>query len=288
MDSTPHIFDTEHIRQRRARAAPRFAAHDFLHRRVALEIVDRLETVTRSFQRAVIFGPGAAHVVETLTPACGVGQVHAARQATAHAGDFVGEEEAAPFAPQSLDLIISSLALHAANDMPGALAQLRRALKPDGLFIGALFGGDTLVELRTAFQLAEAELEGGVSPRIYPYAEIRDLGGLLQRAGFALPVADLDRIDARYETPLDLLRDLRGMGETNALASRRRRFLRRGTFLRAMDIYKERFQTKDGRTPATFNIVFLTGWAPHDSQQKPLAPGSAKTSLEKAVIAKKV
>jgi NADH dehydrogenase [ubiquinone] 1 alpha subcomplex assembly factor 5 len=189
------------------------------------------------------------------------------------------DEEALPFAEQSLDLVVSGLALHFVNDLPGTLIQIRRALKPDGLLLAALLGGATLTELRTAFLTAEEELEGGASPRVAPFADVRDLGGLLQRAGFALPVADSDTVTVTYREPLALMLELRAMGSSNALTERSRRPLRRATLARAIEIYRERFGLPDGRVPATFEIVTLTGWAPHPSQPKPLRPGSATTRL---------
>ena len=159
--------------------------------------------------------------------------------------------------------------MHWAGDLPGALVQLRRALKPDGLLLAALLGGQTLVELRTAWFEAELAEEGGVSPRVSPAIELADAAALLQRAGFALPVADSETITATYTDLLGLLRDLRGMGETNALAARRRAFLRRATLARAAAIYRERFGNADGRIAATFEILFLCGWAPHPDQPRP-------------------
>ena len=198
------------------------------------------------------------------------------------------DEEALPFADASLDLVVSALALQAVNDLPGMLVQIRRALKPDGLFMAALFGGDTLSELRQSFAQAEAEIEGGASPRVAPFADVRAMGALLQRAGFALPVTDTERITVRYASPLSLLRDLRRMGATNALAERRRLPLRRTTLLRAMEIYGERFADPDGKVRATFEIVWVSGWAPDASQQQPLRPGSAKTRLADALGAVEV
>ncbi len=195
----------------------------------------------------------------------------------------VGDEERLPFRPESLDLVVSALGLHFANDLPGTLVQTRRALKPDGLFLATLLGGDTLVELREAFATAEAERTGGASPRVAPFAELRPLGGLLQRAGFALPVIDQDRLTVRYATMFDLMRDLRAMGATNALVERSRRPLGRAVMLRAAEVYAERFADPDGRLRATFDLVWLSGWAPDESQQKPLRPGSARTRLADAL-----
>jgi SAM-dependent methyltransferase len=198
-------------------------------------------------------------------------------------GAVAFDEEALPFGDGSLDLVVSGLALQFVNDLPGTLVQVRRALKPDGLFLAALIGGETLTELRQSFAAAESEVEGGLSPRVAPFADVRDLGGLLQRAGFALPVTDVDRVTVRYGTPLALMHDLRRMGATNVLVERRRQVLRRATLMRMLEIYASRFADADGRIRATFEIVWLSGWAPHDSQQKPLKPGSAQRRLAEAL-----
>ena len=193
------------------------------------------------------------------------------------------ESEPLALQPESLDLAVSALAFQFVNDLPGVLAQIRRALKPDGLLLAAMIGGDTLTELRQSFAAAEAELEGGVSPRVAPFADLRDIGALLQRAGFALPVTDVDRIVVRYDSAFALMADLRRMGATNILVERRRTPTRRATLLRMAQIYGERFADADGRIRATFDVIWLSGWAPHESQQKPLKPGSAKASLAEAV-----
>jgi SAM-dependent methyltransferase len=198
------------------------------------------------------------------------------------------DEEALPFRDASVDLVVSALALQFVNDLPGTLIQIRRALRPDGLLLAALTGGESLFELREAFALAEAEVEGGVSPRIAPFADLRDLGALLQRAGFALPVTDVDRITVRYASPLALMHDLRRMGAGNILFERRKKPLRRATLRRLADIYAERFADADGRIRATFDIVWLSGWAPHESQQQPLKPGSARTRLADALHTREV
>ena len=200
-----------------------------------------------------------------------------------HLGLADSEQEALPFAPESLDLVVSALALQFVNDLPGVLAQLRRALKPDGLLLAAMVGGDTLIELRQAFAAAEAECEGGVSPRVAPFADLREIGGLLQRAGLALPVTDVDRVVVRYDSAFALMADLRRMGATNVLIERRRIPTRRATLLRMAQIYGERFADSDGRIRATFDVIWLSGWAPHQSQQQPLKPGSGKASLAEAV-----
>jgi SAM-dependent methyltransferase len=195
----------------------------------------------------------------------------------------VADEEALPFADGVLDLVVSALALQSVNDLPGTLVQIRRALKPDGLFLGALLGGESLGELRASFAAAEAEVEGGVSPRVAPLVDAREAGALLQRAGFALPVSDVDRITVRYASPFALMTELRAMGATNALAERRRTPLRRATLRRAVEMYAERFADDDGRVRASFDIVWVTGWAPHGSQPQPLKPGSARTRLADAL-----
>ena len=195
----------------------------------------------------------------------------------------VADEEALPFRDASLDLVVSALALHFVNDLPGALIQIRRALKPDGLFLAAMLGGDTLTELRQSFAEAEAEIEGGISPRVAPFADVREMGALLQRAGFALPVTDVERITVRYSSPFILMSELRRMGASNALAERRRTPLRRATLDRMAEIYAQRFSDRDGKIRATFEVIWLSGWAPHESQQKPLRPGSARTRLADAL-----
>ncbi len=199
------------------------------------------------------------------------------------AGRAVADAEALPVGAASLDLVVSLLALHAVNDLPGVLVQIRRALRPDGLFVGCLLGGATLTELRQSLTQAEAEIEGGASPHVAPFVAIREAGGLLQRAGFALPVADSDLLTVRYADAFALMRDLRAMGMTNALTDRRRHAMRRATLLRAAQIYSERFADRDGRIRASFELVWLLGWAPHESQQKPLKPGSATARLADAL-----
>ena len=196
---------------------------------------------------------------------------------------LVADEECLPFGPGSFELVVANLSLHWTNDLPGTLIQVRQCLKPDGLFLGAMFGGETLHELRTALMQAEIELEGGASPRLSPLADLRDAGALLQRAGFALPVADVDRITVSYPHAFKLMKDLRGMGETNAIHTRRRNMTRRATLFRAAEIYQEMFGDRDGRIPATFDVLTLTGWAPDASQQQPLRPGSAQGRLADAL-----
>ena len=287
MADAPRIFDRTLLRRRRLRAL-RGAPIDFLLDHVAKELVERLSVVKRSFGLAADIGtPGDA--LRAMIRSQRLAQTVIAVDPLAHAlrgGDplvVAADEEALPFADGSLDLVVSGLALQFVNDLPGTLAQIRRALKPDGLFLAALLGGDTLTELRQSFAAAEAEVDSGVSPRVAPFADLRDLGALLQRAGLALPVVDVDRLAVRYATPFDLMRDLRGMGATNALIERRRTPLKRATLLRMAEIYAERFSDPDGRLRASFEIVWLSGWAPHESQQQPLRPGSAKARLADAL-----
>ena len=282
MSSGTAIFDRTLLRarQRRARA---IGPATFLIDQVAGELGERLSVVLRRFERAIDLGTPTDAVRRVLTTDGKIATIVAAAPSTDRADasslHIVADEEALPFADGSLDLVVSALALQFVNDLPGTLIQVRRALKPDGLLLAAMIGGDSLNELREAFARAESEIEGGVSPRVAPFADVRDLGALLQRAGFALPVIDSDRLTVRYDTPLALMRDLRAMGATNVMTERRRVPLNRATLQRMLEIYGERFADPDGRLRATFEVVWLTGWAPHDSQQKPLKPGSAARRL---------
>jgi SAM-dependent methyltransferase len=270
------------VRRHLARASKAPAA--FLLDRVALDFAERLSFVSRPFPRALDLGtPGAQIAAALQRPERFVVRAAPLAEGATHVLSTVADEEALPFAPGSFDLVVSGLSLQWTNDLPGALVQIRGALAPDGLFLAALAGGQSLTELRTALTSAEAELTGGASPRVAPFADVRDLGGLLQRTGFALPVTDSEPIIVRYASMFALMRDLRGMGATNALTERSRVPLRRGVLLRAAEIYAERFTDADGRVRATFDIVWLSGWAPHESQQKPLAPGSARMRLADAL-----
>jgi SAM-dependent methyltransferase len=288
MAQTPMIFDRKLLRARRARAAALGPA-TFLLDRVAEEMAERLAAVLRRFELAVDLGTPGDAVRKAL--AMRIGRIIAVDPAAGRGGGglrVAADEEALPFRDGSLDLVVSALALQLVNDLPGALVQIRRALKPDGLLLAALLGGDSLTELREAFAAAEAEVEGGVSPRVAPFADLRDLGALLQRTGFALPVIDADRLTVRYASPFQLMHDLRRMGAGNVLAERRRTPLRRATLKRMAEIYGERFADADGRVRATFEIIYLSGWAPHESQQQPLKPGSAKARLADALGAKEI
>ena len=312
----PLIFDRLLLRARRRRAL-RLGPETFLLDQVADEFANRLRLVLRRFDlavdlgtptaavRAALLGDGGIGTMVALDPIIGplptlprkrgrvfisppplagegregVSGEHAATAALRVAAD----EEALPVADGTLDLVVSGLSLQAVNDLPGVLVQVRRALKPDGLFLAALLGGDTLAELRQSFATAESELDGGASPRVAPFPDLRELGALLQRAGFAFPVTDVDRVTVRYATPFALLHDLRRMGAANPLVERRRVPLRRATLMRAMEVYAERFADPDGKVRASFDIIWLSGWSPHESQQQPLRPGSAKKRLADAL-----
>jgi len=286
MPTNPTIFDRRLLRARRRRAQT-LGAETFLLDRVAADLAERLSAVLRTFARAVDLGTPTDAVRRAIAANAKVATIIAADPAAerldATFARVAADEEILPFADGALDLVVSALALQFVNDLPGALVQIRRALKPDGLFLAALAGGDTLAELREAFAAAESEREGGISPRIAPFADTRDLGALLQRAGFALPVVDSERITVRYASAFALMADLRRMGASNALTERRRAPLRRGTLARMAEIYAENFSDADGRVRATFEIVWLSGWAPHESQQKPLRPGSASRRLADAL-----
>jgi len=282
------VFDRRLVRLRRERAAANWAAHDFLFREVAERLAERLDDVRRRFPMALELGRRGDALTAAIETRTGIETViHAGLSQSALRGAgalaVAADEEALPFRDDAFDLIVSSLALHWVNDLPGALAQARRALKPDGLFLAALFGGGTLAELRDALMDAEMEEEGGVSPRVSPFADVRDMGALLQRAGFALPVVDVDTITVTFPNALALMKDLRGMGETNAVTARRGGFLHRATLGRAAQLYRDRHGDADGRVPATFRVLFVTAWAPASSQPKALPPGSATARLADAL-----
>jgi SAM-dependent methyltransferase len=285
------LFDRRAVRGFRERAARHWGAADFLVNEVAERIADRLDDVKRRFPRTLDLGCRDGVLARTLGRRGGIEtlvQMDAAlgfaRRAPGLA--LVGESEALPFKPASFDLILSVLDLHHANDLPGALLQLRQALRPDGLLLAALFAGETLTELRRAWMEAELAEQGGAGSRVSPFADPRDLGALLQRAGFALPVIDSDTIEVTYEEPLKLMQDLRAMGEANATAERGRSFTRRATLARALEFYRVGTKRADGRVVARFEIVTLTAWAPHESQQQPLRPGSARARLADALHTK--
>ena len=272
-NAAPLLFDRALLRVRQSRASKLDPA-TFLLDRVADDMAERLQAVVRKFDHGAEIGTVGAVVRNALSGQAG---------ALAPIDLPDSEHEGLALAPELFDLAVSALALQFVNDLPGVLTQIRRALKPDGLLLAAMIGGDTLTELRQSFAAAEAELESGMSPRVAPFADLRDIGALLQRAGFALPVTDVDRIVVRYDSAFALMQDLRRMGATNILVERRRTPTRRATLLRMAQIYGERFADPDGRIRATFDVIWLSGWAPHESQPKPLKPGSAKASLADAV-----
>ncbi|WP_218191357.1 methyltransferase domain-containing protein [Enhydrobacter aerosaccus] len=282
------VFDRSALRQRRDRAARQWDRMSFLKREIAERLVERLDDVRRTFKRGLDLGCHGDEIAASLDGRatvrdlvrCDLGFAFARR---IHGPAVVADEEALPFAPNSFDLVLSAMTLHWVNDLPGTLIQIRRCLEPDGLFLGAMLGGRTLWQLRQALAEAESEIESGLSPRISPFADLRDAAGLLQRAGFALPVADSEKIDVEYEHALALMRELSAMGEANLVSERRRGFSRRTTLLRAAEIYADRFTAPSGRVTASFEVLFLHGWAPHDSQPKPLKPGTAQHRLAAAL-----
>jgi NADH dehydrogenase [ubiquinone] 1 alpha subcomplex assembly factor 5 len=288
MGDDPLIFDRALLRQRRQRAAAAASQHEILTARVANDLIERLALVRRPFP--VVLDLGAQHGLlgPRLSALPGVDLVVQMESVEGLLRQCSGlcvraDEEALPFRNRSLDLVVSALALQLVNDLPGTLLQVRQALKPDGLLLAAILGGATLHELRTALFLAEEEVEGGASPRVAPFADVREVGSLLLRAGFALPVVDTESVTVTYPDALALMRELKAAGVANALRARRRRPLRRETLARSLHHYAQRFGLPTGRVPATFEIVTLTGWAPHESQQQPLRPGSATVRLADAL-----
>lgn len=287
MSATP-LFDRALLDRRRQRVAldPAAASARFLLANVAQELAERLSLVERQFAVGVDLASHSPEMADLLRQSGKVDTLVRVERLSALLGEglsVVADEEALPLRDGSADLVVSALSLHLTNDTPGVLIQAARTLRPDGLFLAALLGGETLTELRTALLEAEAEIRGGVSPRVPPFVDVRDAGALLQRAGLALPVTDQDRLTVRYDSMFDLMRDVRAMGMANMLTARSRVPTPRRLFLRAAEIYQQRFADPDGRVRATFDIVYLSGWKPHESQQKPLKPGSAKASLGKAL-----
>ena len=295
MSGPPRLFDRDLLRRRLDRAARSISAAGFLRARAADDAADRLSAVLREFPLAAelgardgafaraLVGTPAATRIGALIEADLSEKMLRSNSAVVSPLRIVADEERLPFAPASLDLIVSLLSLHWTNDLPGALLQIRAALKPDGLFLGTFFGGATLTELRQVLIAAEAEVTGGAGLRVSPFADGPDAAGLLQRAGFTLPVVDLDRVTVRYDHPLKLMADLRAMGEANVLVDRARTPLTRAVLARAFELYAQQFGEPDGRIPATFELITVTGWAPHPSQQQPLKPGSAKMRLADAL-----
>jgi len=288
------VFDRAVLRRRRERTARHWDEHAFLKREIANRLVERLGDVRRDFATALDLGCHGDEVARALETAhatvgtlvradLGLAFARAARGPT-----VVADEEALPFAPGSFELVLSAMDLHWVNDLPGTLIQIARILKPDGLFLAAMLGGSTLWQLRRVLAAAESEVEGGLSPRVSPFADLRDAAALLQRAGFALPVADSETIEVEYTSALALMHDLGAMGESNLVAERRRGLGRRATLMRAAEIYGERFALPSGRIAASFEVLFLHGWAPHPAQPKPLRPGSAAHRLAEALGTKEI
>jgi len=284
--AAPRLFDRKLVLARRIRAL-RQGAETFLLDATAEELVERLSAVKRRFTLALDLGTPADALAAALRQSGQVERVIAGEPLAGLRIDrlprVAADEEALPFANETFDLAVSALSLQWVNDLPGTLAQVRRALKPDGLFLAALIGGETLGELRESLAVAESEIAGGASPRVSPFVDVRTLGSLLQRADFALPVTDVERMTVRYPNVPALMHDLRRMAAANALAERSKKPLRRAVLARAEEIYRERFADPDGRLRATFDVMWLSAWAPHDSQQKPLKPGSAKMRLADAL-----
>ena len=278
----PQIFDSQRRAAKLAREEQAFAAADFLHVRAAGNAVNSLEVILRDFPDAVDLSARPGPFARLLADSAAAERVGPVRTVGDLASRAAPGSAPLDLADQSQDLIVSLMSLHWANDLPGALAQIRRALRPDGLFIGTLLGAGTLKELRASLVQAELEVRGGAQARVSPFADGFDGAALLQRAGFALPVSDVDRLTVRYTDLYALVRDLRAMGETNALAGPIRP-MTRGMLARAAEVYAERYAEPDGRIPATFEIIHLAGWAPHESQQKPLPRGSAKVRLADAL-----
>ncbi len=288
MPSQPELFDRPLLRTRRQRALKEAkSGADFLVAAVADDLRDRLAAITRSFDVAVDLGGHSGQVEHMLRTS---GKAQTVYRADLWLADpnldepgLVVDDAILPFKDQSLDLCVSALSLQFINDLPGTLIQIRRALRPDGLFLATLAGAGTLTELRDCLTRAELEIKGGAAARVLPFADTRDLGGLMQRAGFALPVTDMDSLTVRYDSMFALMTDLKAMGATSVLREKNNSPLGRQVFLRAAELYEENYADPDGRIRATFNLVTLLGWAPHESQQKPLKPGTAKTRLADAL-----
>jgi SAM-dependent methyltransferase len=282
---TPVLFDRKLLRARRRRAIA-LGEETFLVDQVAQEFAERLTAVKRQFALALDLGTLGGTLAKELAKTGQIGRVIVSEPIAHRSEKFstiAGDEELLPFADEKFDLVVSALSLQWVNDLPGTLVQIRRILKPDGLLLAALIGGESLNELRASFAAAEAELTGGASPRVSPFVEVRSLGALLQRAGYALPVVDSDRHIVRYRDPFKLFSDLRRMSATNALTERSRKPLTRKILARAAEIYAQRFSDPDGRLRATFDVLWISGWSPHASQQQPLKPGSAKARLADAL-----
>lgn len=286
MQDTPHIFNRQAKKLHRNRCAASYAAHNFLFQECAKRLVDRLPDIRKQFPQALDLGCHGGDLSENLGNYTGIQHFtqadlspKMAALASRHGPSLAVDEEWLPFKANGFDLVLSNLSLHWINDLPGTFVQIRQCLKDDGLFLASMLGGETLRELRHSLMTAELELENGASARISPFADVKDLGNLLSRAGFSLPVADTEMISVNYQDPFKLITDLRGMGESNAVNLRKKTFMRRQTLMRAMDIYREQFGNPDGTYPATFEVITLTAWKPDPSQPQPLKPGSGKINL---------
>jgi NADH dehydrogenase [ubiquinone] 1 alpha subcomplex assembly factor 5 len=282
------VFDRATLRARRARAAWRLGEVDFLIRAAAARLLERLRDVRRDFPLALELGCHTGQMARVLRECPQIDrliQADLAHEMVQGAAGLrlVADEEALPFGPGALDLVLSCFSLHWVNDLPGTLAQIRYALKPDGLFLAAMPGGTTLGELRESLMRAELDVDGGAAPRVSPFVDVRDAGMLLQRAGFALPVVDVDIVTVTYSHPLKLMAELRAMGEANALAERGRAPLKRATLVRTCEIYQELFGDREGRVPATFQILMLSGWSPGPGQPQPIRRGSGQINLAEAL-----
>jgi NADH dehydrogenase [ubiquinone] 1 alpha subcomplex assembly factor 5 len=282
------VFDRSALRRQRERTAPHLDGYDFLIREVAERLRERLGDVRRAFPLALELGCHTGQLGHVLRDRKAIGRLiqtdlSLAMAQRADGLRLVADEEALPFGAEVFDLVLSCFSLHWINDLPGTLAQARYALKPDGLFLAAMPGGTTLHELREAVMRAEIELEGGAGLRVSPFVDLRDAGSLLQRAGLAMPLVDVETITVTYEHPLKLMQELRGMGEANALTERARRPLRRSTLLRAAEIYHELFADVRGRIPATFEILMLSAWKPDPGQPQPIRRGSGRVGLAEAL-----
>jgi len=291
LSPVPAIFNRQLLRKRLLRASPGQSVDNFLLQRIAEDIASRLGLIKRDFQLCAVFGDHIDHLAPALENLPNIGRLITLGDTVSEAlsqSHIIATEERLPLASESINLAISPMTLQFANDLPGALIQLKRSLKPDGLFIAAFLGGDTLIELRDALLSAESDIRGGAAPRIHPRVDIRDLGTLLQRAGFAIPVVDSDRISVTYRSATHLMHDLRALGLTSILNQGTDTSLNRRIIARLEEVYKDRYPAPGNRISATFEIIYLTGWAPHESQQRPLQPGSAKTRLADALKTKEI
>ena len=288
--SVPILFDQRLIRQHRQRASHRYADFAFLKDAAAIRLADRLELMRRHFDLCLDIGAHDGRLAQHFAELGKIGHmIHTdpadgfALASKQHGSGVVHALGDLPYKPESFDAVFSCLSLHWVDDLPGLMMQARRLLKPDGLLLVSLLGGNSLAELKQALAEAEQDITGGLSPRCAPMADIRDIGGLMSRAGLALPVADSDRLTVNYPHMFKLMEDLRGMGEQNAMLARLKTPTRRRVFIRAAEIYQQRFARANGQIPASFEIVTVTGWAPHKSQQKPLRPGTAAHRLASAL-----